>query len=360
MFFTSLKNCWIFSCFCLLSITACEQTEQENKAFQLHQLSCQYAPESLHDLLNCSLQQKKQETPNIVIGRLICGGHLPLAVVDILFQDKLQSLHLETVQNQTWPDVIRDMKTGKMSGTFILSPLAMKLIEDGFKGKIVLKADRNGNGFVLSKKVTTIEHLKELKTVLAVPHLFSQHHLLLHKLLKQNKIPAENIAIIGMPPRDMINSLERGEIDGFLVGEPEGQRSISLSVGWMAAISPDIWENHIDHVFLVTDTFIQNQPEQLQELIDNLVLAGQYIENNPVEASVMGVNYTGAPAEVFLKVLTSPPNWIDYNDMIPTLSEIQMISEELVDMGLWEAAPADLNKFIDTRFVIKATRKLNK
>ena len=345
-------------CFILLLITGCEQSEQKTfKLAQLQQLSCQYAPDSLHGFLNCPVPQVKKELPTIAIGRLICGGHLPLAIVENKYQEQLQCLHLKTIQNQTWPDVIGDMKSGKLSGTFILSPLAMKLIEEGFPGKIVLKADRNGNGFVLSQKISSIDDLKQLKTVLAVPHIFSQHHVLLHMLLKQHQVSSENVTIVGMPPRDMINSLKRGEIDGFLVGEPEGQRSISLNVGWMAAISPDIWLDHMDHVFLVTDQFIQEQPEQLQELIDNLVAAGQFIENNPVKASEMGVDYTGAPAEVFFKVLTSPPNWIDYSDMVPTLSEIQLMSEQLVDMGLWKTVPADLNKFIDTRFVIKATQK---
>ena len=48
----------------------------------------------------------------------------------------------------------------------------MKMIRDGFPVKIVLKADRNGNGFVLSKKIKTIDALKDMKTIIAVPHLF--------------------------------------------------------------------------------------------------------------------------------------------------------------------------------------------
>jgi len=52
-----------------------------------------------------------------------------------------------------------------------------------------------------------------------------------------------------MAPRDMISSLRNGEIDGVAVGEPEGNRSISLNVGWMAVISPNIWKDYIDHVF---------------------------------------------------------------------------------------------------------------
>ncbi|KMP11443.1 hypothetical protein UR09_03290 [Candidatus Nitromaritima sp. SCGC AAA799-A02] len=296
------------------------------------------------------------DKPELRIGRLICGGHLPLAIVEKKLQHELKTFRLQTVQKHDWNDVVTDLKSGRLAGTFILSPLAMKLIEKGLPARIVLKADRNGNGFVLSDKIKSISSLKEKKALIAVPHIFSQHNILLHLALKQNKVPAEGVKVLGMPPRDMINSLRRGEIDGFVVGEPEGHKSISLKVGWMASISPKIWENHMDHVFLATDKFIQEQPEQLQELIGALVRAGKYIEAHPHEAAIMGEDYTGSGARVFEEVLTTPPNWIDYSDMVPTAKDIEAIAANLVDMGLWKNLPEDMEKFFDSRFVISATQ----
>ncbi len=110
----------------------------------------------------------------INIGRLICGGHLPLAIVEKIYQDQFKTFQLHTIQNHDWYDVVADMKSGKLAGTFILSPLAMNLIREGFPGKIVLMADRNGNGLVLSDKIKSIEELKNRKSIIAVPHIFSQ------------------------------------------------------------------------------------------------------------------------------------------------------------------------------------------
>jgi len=293
------------------------------------------------------------------IGRLICGGHLPLAVVEKKYQDQLTTFKLHTVQNHDWNDVIADMKSGKLAGTFILSPLAMNLIHEGFPGKIVLMADRNGNGFVLSKKIKSIDELKTKKTIIAVPHIFSQHHVLLHTVLKQNLVPKENVKVLGMPPRDMINSLRNGEIDGFVVGEPEGNKSISLDVGWMAAISPAIWKDHMDHVFLASDAFIQEQPEKLQELVNQLVRGGEYIENNPHEAAVMGEDYTGSSAEVFEKVLTTPPDWISYTNMVANENDMNSMAEKLVEMKLWVKVPENLvNGYFDMQFVKKAEKTM--
>lgn len=289
--------------------------------------------------------------PAINIGRVICGGHLPLAIVEKKFADDLKSFTLNTQQYHDWHKVTKDMLSGKLSGTFILSPLAMKLIRDGFPGKIVLASDRNGNGFVLSKKIKSIAALNETKAIIAVPHIYSQHNVLLHMVLKQNGVDIDKVKIVGMPPRDMINSLRRGEIDGFVVGEPEGLKSIDLDVGWMAAISPDIWPDHMDHVFLATNQFIEQQAEKLKELTSALVRSGAFIENNPAEAAIMGEDYTGSPGRIFEKVLTDPPNWITFTDMVPRLSDLLGMSEKLVDMGLWADIPTDLDRYFDDSFV---------
>ena len=320
---------------------------------------------SLFGLISCDSSSETSKThlekslQTVNIGRLICGGHLPLAIVEKKFQDQLSTFKLHTVQNHDWNDVIADMKSGKLAGTFILSPLAMNLIHEGFKGKIVLMADRNGNGFVLSKKISSIAELKNKKTIIAVPHIFSQHNVLLHTVLKKHGIPAGNVKVLGMPPRDMINSLRNGEIDGFVVGEPEGNKSISLNVGWMAAISPDIWKDHMDHVFLASDDFITNQPEKLQTLINQLVRGADFIEKNPHAAAVMGEDYTGSSAVVFEKVLTTPPDWISYTNMVAKESDMKSMAAKLVEMKLWKTIPDDLfENYFDMSFVIKAEKSM--
>ena len=80
--------------------------------------------------------QSRNTLDTIHIGRLICGGHLPLAIVEKKFQDQLKTFQLHTVQNHDWVDVVTDMKSGKLAGTFILSPLAMNLIHEGFPEKL--------------------------------------------------------------------------------------------------------------------------------------------------------------------------------------------------------------------------------
>ncbi len=299
------------------------------------------------------------ELDSVSVGRLICGGHLPLAVVEKMFQCELQTFVLRTVQNHSWHDVVTDMKSGKLAGTLILSPLAMNLIREGFPGKIVFLADRNGNGFVLSKLIPSIAELGDEKRIIAVPHIYSQHHVLLHMALAQHKVPTDQIRVLAMPPRDMINSLRNGEIDGFVVGEPEGARSVSLGIGWLAATSPQIWKDHMDHVLLASDAFIEERPEDLQDLVDQLVRGARFIEENPREASIMGEDYTGSAAGIFEEVLTTPPDWITYTNAVVKEADMMAMAKQLVEMKLWPTVPEGLvDAYLDMRFAREAERKM--
>jgi len=125
----------------------------------------------------------------------------------------------------------------------------------------------------------------------------------------------------------MINALRSGDIDGFVVGEPEGARPVRLNVGWLAALSPTILKDHMDHVFLASDHCINEQPEKLQELIHQLGRGGEFIENNPRVAAVMGEAYTRAKADIFEKVLTSPPDQISYTNMVANKDDMNMMAE---------------------------------
>ena len=291
------------------------------------------------------------EKEEVRIGRLICGGHLSLAVVENRNQGRFEDFRLVTVQNHRWDKVVEDLEYGRLDGTFILSPLAMNLIRNGLKAKIVLMADRNGNGFVLSRQHSSIESLAGSHAIIAVPHRFSQHHVLLYLALQQHHVPYHDISVVAMAPRDMINSLRRGEIDGFVVGEPEANKSISLGVGWMAAISPQIWKDHLDHVFILTDRFIREHPERAARLVQALQQAGQFIEVHPKQAALLGEDYTGSSAQVFEQVLTTPPDWIDFSDMRPTFARVKEMAQVMVEMGLWDSMPPNLAAMLDLRFL---------
>jgi len=108
-------------------------------------------------------------------------------------------------------------------------------------------------------------------------------------------------------------------------------------------------------VIILSDAFVRQHPDWAQALISALKKAGMFIERHPHEAAVMGEDYTGSDARVFEQVLTDPPDWIDYSDMIPTPGRIRDMAQVMVEMGLWTKVPANLDSFVDTRMIERAS-----
>ena len=111
----------------------------------------------------------------------------------------------------------------------------------------------------------------------------------------------------------------------------------------------------MDHVLLVTDKFVQEHPDQIQELIDNLIRGSEFIEAHPHEAAQMSEDYTGSRAAVFEQVLTDPPDWISFKDHLVRKKDLVTMMGYMVEMGLLPSMPDDPDTgYIDMRFVLKS------
>ena len=71
----------------------------------------------------------------------------------------------------------------------------------------------------------------------------------------------------------------------------------------------------------------------------------------------MGEDYTGSNAAVFETVLTNPPNWIDYSDMVPSDDRVRAMANMMVEMQLWKSIPPDLQNYTDQRFILNASNQ---
>ena len=62
---------------------------------------------------------------------------------------------------------------------------------------------------------------------------------------------------------------------------------------------------------------------------------------------------------MFEQVLTDPPDWIDYSDMVPTVDRVRAMARVMVEMGLWERMPEHLAQYVDTRMIERASRAVH-
>jgi NitT/TauT family transport system substrate-binding protein len=289
--------------------------------------------------------------PTLKLGYLPITDHL---TVISHAQTKYQKLNLEPVKFSSWPELAEALKAGKIEAAFALTPISLTLKQKGVPIKGVLLGHRNGSAITVrvGNEINTIADLKG-KTI-AVPSKFSTHNILLRKILSEQGIDAnKDLKIIDMAPPEMVQAIASQQIGGFIVAEPFGGQAELQKVGKVLMLSKDIWPNHICCMLNVREDIIAKNAEAVQELVDSIVAAGQFIEGNRPQAADLSTEYLGQKPEVILHVLTNPKDRVTYDNLLPTMEDLKATQDYMLKFGIAQQA-VELSAYLDDSFARKA------
>jgi len=109
---------------------------------------------------------------------------------------------------------------------------------------------------------------------LAVPFEYSMHNLLLRYYLAEHGLdPDRDVEIRVIPPAWLVAALRSGSIDGYLGPEPFNQRAVHDGVGFIHALSNDLWEGHPCCAVAVSDSFVNENPNTFAALFRAIATA---------------------------------------------------------------------------------------
>jgi len=225
------------------------------------------------------------EKASISLGYLRLTDSAPLIMARELGLYDKYGLEVTLQREVSWANIRDRVAIGDLDAAQMLAPLplATSLGLGGMRADVItgLALSLNGNaitlGQPLSAEITArasgtgaadtasalAEYLKgsERPVTLAAAHTFSCHILLLRHWLRSGGIdPQRDVNIIVLPPEQMVDSLSRGVIDGFCVGEPWNSIAVQYGVGSVQATSYDIWNNGPEKVLGVTEHWHQLHP----------------------------------------------------------------------------------------------------
>lgn len=274
------------------------------------------------------------EKENLALGfmRLTDSAPLVLAKATGLF-DRF-GLDVELMREVSWANLRDKLVVGKLDAAHLLAPLPM-MTNFGAGGLRVnlmtgLSLSLNGNAITLSRAlweqlndgepgdaITMAKGLKKRLAqmeerevlTLATVHLFSMHTFQLRMWLKAGGIdPDRDVRIIVLPPEQMGDSLARGIIDGFCVGEPWNTLAVQQGTGAVAAIGYDIWNNAPEKVLGVTESWHNHHPATHLRLRLALMEACKALSNPDQRAYVAEIlsrpEYLDLPVKTLLPSLT--------------------------------------------------------
>lgn len=116
--------------------------------------------------------------------------------------------------------------------------------------------------------------------------------------------PDKDVALITIPPAQMVANMKVGKMDGYCVGEPWNARAVIDGVGFTALNTQDLWKDHPEKVCAFTAEFADKNPKTVKAVLKALHEASVWLdnlENRPEQAEIVSrPTYINCPKEIIL------------------------------------------------------------
>lgn len=293
------------------------------------------------------IKSKEEADQALKLAYLPIADHLVLPLTYLRQLEEPDGLPLNPMQCTAWPQLLNLLENDQADGALILAPLAIKAHLDELPVKTIMAVHRNGSGLILHKDLEGMDDLPG--RVIAVPHRYSTHNVLLYKALQQQDIPYGAVEVKWSPPSLMPYFLQRGTLDGFVSAEPFPEVALDIGAGKMAFYSKDIMPNHMCCVLLMREETLDRSPEKVTRLIKSFIEINKQITENPAKAAQDVSPFFGVAPAIMERVLTFPPDRITYDDLRLNKEEFVDFGDAMMDMGLIDEHP-DVDALVDTSY----------
>ncbi|MBL8205448.1 MAG: ABC transporter substrate-binding protein [Blastocatellia bacterium] len=289
--------------------------------------------------------------PQLNVGYLPVTCHLTCPVTDFATQTS-KDTRFESQRFTDFPTVVESIKSGRLDATFMIAPLAMKLREQGVPVKILYLGHRDGST-VMVREDLPAKDLRDLRgKTFAIPSKYSNQNLVIHKLMEDQGVKAEEIRFVEMPPPDMPGALAAKAIDAYFVGEPHAAKAELDGSGRVLYHAKDIWPHFISCVLVVTEKLIRERPEVVRDLVRGIAESGEWAETHRLEAAKVAAPYFRQDEKVVRYVLTQPPDRVSYRMLTPSDEDMQQIHDMALKSHILEK-PIEMKDLIDRSFIPK-------
>jgi NitT/TauT family transport system substrate-binding protein len=202
--------------------------------------------------------------------------------------------------------------------------------------------------------LTSIKTLSDLRGKKVGSVAGSSTDYLWYLVERKLKIPESGLQIVGMPPPELVPSLDRGDIDAFFCWEPWPSRAVEISGKdkvHILANSGDIGYQ-LNFIVVANKTFVDSKPDVTVRVLAALHDAIDYQNKNPTDAAQIGGsrnNLKPDQAAAIIKLYKYSLGISGQLTAAATAEEGWMRSKERL-----KGAPIDWSKTIDRSYLDKA------
>jgi bicarbonate transport system substrate-binding protein len=124
--------------------------------------------------------------------------------------------------------------------------------------------------------------------------------------------PETDVSLLTVPAAQTVADMKRGAMDAFSTGDPWPYRIVADNVGFIAALTAEIWQAHPEEYFSVRKDWADKNPKATKALLKGIMAAQQWCDdfNNRQEmAAILSQRqYFGVPENVLMEPLMGKYN----------------------------------------------------
>jgi len=218
---------------------------------------------------------------------------------------------------RSWAQLVEAFIAGQVNVVHLLSPMTV-WARFGAKvpAKVVAWNHVNGSALTVAPRIQSVKDLGG--TTIAIPFWYSIHNVVLQDLLRaegltpvtkrSETLKPNEVALIVMPPSDMLPALAAGNISGYIVAEPFNAAAELMGVGKILRFTGDVWKNHACCTVFMHEKDLNGRPQWSEGVVEAIVKAQLWIQGNREQAAKLlsresGNQYTPHALPVLSKVL---------------------------------------------------------
>ncbi len=293
-----------------------------------------------------SLKGDGPEVPNVRFGMIALTDCSPIVIAHEKGFFAKYGIRSTVTKGASWAAIRDALSNGDIQATHMLlgMPIASTIGLLGAPKKpmsIPWLLNRNGQAITLSARLKGkvgadpkalkpfVDEAKANGTPMTFAMTFptGTHAMWLRYYLAAGGInPDRDVALVTIPPAQMVANMKTGKMDGFCVGEPWNARAIQDGVGFTAMTSQELWKDHPEKVCAFTAEFAEKNPRTVKAALKALHEASVWLDemsNRPLQAQIVSLpTYINCPPELILGRLQGHT---DYGDGRKILDPSYMI-----------------------------------
>jgi bicarbonate transport system substrate-binding protein len=193
---------------------------------------------------------------------------------------------------------------------------------------VLLQTSTQGNGIAIankhlgkglnldtSKAKGYIDELKSKNTPFTAAYTFpaANQELWIRYWLAAGGInPDTDVKLITVPPAQTVANMQTGTMDGFSTGDPWPYRILAENIGFMAALTAQIWPDHPEEYLAMRSDWVDKHPKATKALMKGVIEAQQWCDK-PENRKELAEILSGRKFFSLGKEILEPPLAGNYN-----------------------------------------------